>query len=192
MSPSLNYAVTARIVMALVVIMLNTAYGFAGSSDRKPVVVVHPRHAPYAPVSPYAPYYYSRWNPYSLYSIYDRLSGGRQLCHFAERTLRQRASRAKLRAARPDGGRTSLRTQIAGQHPGPASSASYRQETMGHVVKRRVQLRRLFARNGLRPLAELQQLLPLSHILMGRYPATVPQRLADDPYHPAVAGRMML
>ncbi len=81
MSPSLNYAVIARIVMALVVIMLSTAYGFAGSGDRKSVVVVHPRHAPYAPVSPYAPYYYSRWNPYSLYSIYDHLSGGRQLCH---------------------------------------------------------------------------------------------------------------
>jgi len=80
MLPSLNHTTTARLAMALVFVMLSTTTGFAGSHNRKPTVVVHPRYVPYVPVSPYAPYYYSRWNPYSLYSIYDHLSGGRQLC----------------------------------------------------------------------------------------------------------------
>ena len=74
MLPSLNYTATARLAMALVIVMLGTTTGFAGSSNRKPTVVVHPRYVPYVPVSPYAPYYYSRWNPYSIYSIYDHLS----------------------------------------------------------------------------------------------------------------------
>ena len=80
MLPSLNHTATARLAMALVIVMLGTTTGFAGSHNRKPTVVVHPRYVPYVPVSPYAPYYYSRWNPYSIYSIYDHLSGGRQLC----------------------------------------------------------------------------------------------------------------
>ena len=77
MLPSLNHIAAARLAMALLIVILGTASGFAGQNNRKPTVVVHPR---YVPVSPYAPYYYSRWNPYSLYSIYDHLSGGRQLC----------------------------------------------------------------------------------------------------------------
>jgi len=80
-SPSLNHTAATRLAMALLIVMLGTASGFAGSNNRKPTVVVHPRYVPYAAVSPYAPYYYSRWNPYSIYSIYDHLSGGRQLCH---------------------------------------------------------------------------------------------------------------
>ena len=80
MLPSLNHTATAPLAMALVIVMLTTTTGVAGSNNRKPTVVVHPRYVPYVPVSPYAPYYYSRWNPYSLYSIYDHLSGGRQLC----------------------------------------------------------------------------------------------------------------
>jgi hypothetical protein len=80
MLPSLNHTATAPLAMALVIVMLTTTTSFAGSHNRKPTVVVHPRYVPYVPVSPYAPYYYSRWNPYSLYSIYDHLSGGRQLC----------------------------------------------------------------------------------------------------------------
>ena len=78
MLPSLNHNVAARLAIAVLIVMLGTASGFAGSNNRKPTVVVHPRY--YVPVSPYAPYY-SRWNPYSIYSIYDHLSGGRQLCH---------------------------------------------------------------------------------------------------------------
>jgi hypothetical protein len=80
MSPSLNHTAAARLTMALLIVMLGTASGFAGSNKRKPTVVVHPRYVPYVPVSPYEPYYYSRWNPHSIYSIYDHLSGGRQLC----------------------------------------------------------------------------------------------------------------
>jgi hypothetical protein len=80
MLPRLNHTAIARLAMALLIVVLGTANGFAGSNNRKPTVVVHPRYVPYVPVSPYAPYYYSRWNPYSLYSIYDHLSGGRQLC----------------------------------------------------------------------------------------------------------------
>jgi hypothetical protein len=81
MLSGVNYTAAKGLAMALVIVVLGTASGFAGPNHRKPVVVVHPRPAPYVPVSPYAPYYYSRWNPYSLYSIYDHLSGGRQLCH---------------------------------------------------------------------------------------------------------------
>ena len=80
MLPSLNHTATAPLAMALVIVMLTTTTGVAGSNNRKPTVVVHPRCVPYVPASPYAPYYYSRWNPHSLYSIYDHLSGGRQLC----------------------------------------------------------------------------------------------------------------
>jgi hypothetical protein len=80
MLPSLNHTATAPLAMALVIVMLTTTTGVAGSNNRKPTVIVHPRYVPYVPASPYAPYYYSRWNPYSLYSIYDHLSGGRQLC----------------------------------------------------------------------------------------------------------------
>jgi hypothetical protein len=81
MLPGLNYSAAMRMAIALVIVMLSTASGFADPVGRKPIVIVHPRYAPSVPVSPYAPYYYSRWNPYSLYSIYDHLSGGRQLCH---------------------------------------------------------------------------------------------------------------
>ena len=77
---SLNHTAAARLAMALLTVMLGTATAFAGSNNRKPTVVVHPRYVRYVPVSPYAPYYYSRWNSYSIYSIYDHLSGGRQLC----------------------------------------------------------------------------------------------------------------
>jgi hypothetical protein len=77
----LNHTAAARLAMAAALLVSGTASGFAGSHNRKPTVVVHPRYVPYVPVSPYAPYYYSRWNPYSIYSIYDHLSGGRQLCH---------------------------------------------------------------------------------------------------------------
>jgi hypothetical protein len=80
MRTSLYDTAVRRLAAALVVVLLATGASFAGSNDRKPVVVVHPRYAPLVPISPYAPYYYSRWNPYSLYSIYDHLSGGRQLC----------------------------------------------------------------------------------------------------------------
>jgi hypothetical protein len=80
MSPSLNHTAATQLAMAVLIVMLGTASGFADPSKRKPTVVVHPRYY-YVPVSPYAPYYYSRWNPYSIYSIYDHLSGGRQLCH---------------------------------------------------------------------------------------------------------------
>ena len=66
--------------IALTFVLLCTGNSFAGTNNRRAVIVVHPRHVVRVAVSPYAPYYYSRWNPNSLYSIYDHLSGGRQLC----------------------------------------------------------------------------------------------------------------
>jgi hypothetical protein len=70
----------SRLATALALVLLCAGNSFAGTNDRRAVIVVHPRHVIRVPVSPYAPYYYSRWNPHSLYSIYDHLSGGRQLC----------------------------------------------------------------------------------------------------------------
>jgi hypothetical protein len=75
-----NATAARRLAMALAFTLLGAGSSLAGTNDRRPLIVVHPRHVVRIPVSPYAPYYYSRWNPYSLYSIYDHLSGGRQLC----------------------------------------------------------------------------------------------------------------
>jgi hypothetical protein len=54
MLASLYHNAAARLAMALVIVMLGATSGFAGSNNRKPTVVVHPRYMPYVPASPYA------------------------------------------------------------------------------------------------------------------------------------------
>jgi len=105
MLPSLNHTATARLAMALLIVMLGTTTGFAGSHNRKPTVVVHPRYVPYVPVSPYAPYYYSRWNPYSLYSA----AGSCAACRASPATTNTAYKIRRTDAAPPDDANETMR-----------------------------------------------------------------------------------
>jgi len=99
MLSGVNYTAAKGLAMALVIVVLGTAGGFAGPNNRKPVVVVHPRPAPYVPISPYAPL--SLLALESLLALFDlRPSQWRQaVVPLAERALRQPTSRAELSRA---------------------------------------------------------------------------------------------
>ena len=101
MSPSLNYtAAAARLAMVLLIVMLGTASGFAGSNNRKPTVVLHPRYVPNVPVSPYDTLLLLSLEP--LLDLLDLRPPQRRqaVVPLAERALRQRPPRAKLRQSR--------------------------------------------------------------------------------------------